>query len=83
MNNLLNHEDIPDGSSAITSSTYDLVGNRLSKTAPPRGCGFQPRLFVRPETGRWLSKDPIGLAGGLNLYAFCAPTVGGFTDGNG
>ncbi len=23
------------------------------------------------ETGRWLSKDPIGLGGGLNLYVFC------------
>jgi RHS repeat-associated protein len=25
-----------------------------------------------PETGRWLSKDPIRLSGGLNLYAFCS-----------
>ena len=24
-----------------------------------------------PRTGRWLSKDPIRLLGGLNLYAFC------------
>ena len=23
------------------------------------------------ETGRWVSKDPIGLGGGLNLYVFC------------
>ena len=24
-----------------------------------------------PATGRWLSKDTIGISGGLNLYAFC------------
>ena len=24
-----------------------------------------------PGTGRWLSKDPIGFAGGLNLYVYC------------
>ena len=23
------------------------------------------------ETGRWLSKDPIGIFGGVNLYDFC------------
>ena len=31
---------------------------------------FRARWYD-PVTGRWLSKDPIGLSGGLNLYAFC------------
>jgi hypothetical protein len=26
--------------------------------------------FYNPSTGRWLSRDPIGESGGLNLYAF-------------
>ena len=33
-----------------------------------------------PETGRWLSKDPIGLSGGLNLYAFCGDDPVSFND---
>jgi RHS repeat-associated protein len=35
------------------------------------------------ETGRWLSKDPIGLSGGLNLYAFCRCNPIGNVDGFG
>lgn len=31
---------------------------------------FRARWYD-PVTGRWISKDPIGLSGGLNLYAFC------------
>ena len=31
---------------------------------------FRARWY-EPETGRWLSPDPIGISGGLNLYAFC------------
>src|SRR5262245_29306872 len=26
--------------------------------------------FYNPSTGRWLSRDPIGEAGGLNLHGF-------------
>jgi RHS repeat-associated protein len=33
-----------------------------------------------PETGRWLSKDPIGLSGGLNLYSFCGENPLTFID---
>ena len=32
------------------------------------------------ETGRWLTKDPIGLSGGLNLYAFCMQNPMKFID---
>ena len=31
---------------------------------------FRARWYD-PITGRWLSKDPIGLSGGMNLYVFC------------
>ncbi|MBO6005219.1 MAG: RHS repeat-associated core domain-containing protein, partial [Verrucomicrobia bacterium] len=31
---------------------------------------FRARWY-EPETGRWLSPDPIGISGGLNLDAFC------------
>ena len=34
---------------------------------------FRMRWY-NAETGRWLSKDPIGLGGGLNLYEFCENT---------
>ncbi len=28
--------------------------------------------YYAPDQGRWISMDPIGIAGGLNRYAFCA-----------
>ena len=40
---------------------------------------FRARWY-NPETGRWISKDPIGIAGGLNLYAFCGNNPVNFTD---
>ncbi len=27
--------------------------------------------YYQPSTGRWLSRDPLGEEGGINLYAFC------------
>ncbi|MBR4249271.1 MAG: RHS repeat-associated core domain-containing protein [Verrucomicrobia bacterium] len=45
---------------------------------------FRARWY-EPETGRWLSPDPIGISGGLNLYTFCGNDPVNFVDptGNG
>lgn len=43
---------------------------------------FRARWYD-PATGRWLSKDPIGLDGGMNLYAFCGNDPVGFVDPQG
>ena len=40
---------------------------------------FRVRWY-EPETGRWLSPDPIGISGGLNLYAFCGNDPVNFVD---
>lgn len=36
-----------------------------------------------PETGRWLSKDPLGVLGSLNLYAYAANSPVNLTDPTG
>jgi RHS repeat-associated protein len=40
---------------------------------------FRARWYD-PQTGRWLSNDPIGISGGLNQYAFCADNPVMFLD---
>ena len=45
---------------------HDALGRRVTTGLT----NFRMRWYDA-ETGRWLSKDPIGLSGGLNLYAFC------------
>ena len=40
---------------------------------------FRARWYM-PEIGRWISKDPIGISGGLNLYIFCENNPISFID---
>ena len=53
---------------ALANIRYRFQGRECS--AATGLVNFRMRWYD-PETGRWLSKDPIGLSGGLNLYAFC------------
>ena len=73
---------------------YDSFGNVLLDTAPGfQPFGFQSGLYdpdtalvqfgarwYDANTGRWLSKDPILLEGGLNLYVFCGNDPVNFAD---
>lgn len=59
---------------ALATLRYRFQGREWS--AATGLVNFRMRRYD-PDTGRWLSKDPIGLGGGLNLYAFCgnAPVI--------
>jgi RHS repeat-associated protein len=63
---------------------YNTSGGIISESAYGNRYMFQGREYdadtklyyfrarwYNPETGRWLSKDPIGINGGLNQYEFC------------
>ena len=43
---------------------------------------FRARWYS-PTIGRWLSKDPLGISGGINLYEFCASNPVNFIDPDG
>ena len=40
------------------------------RTDAGTGLVYYGYRFYAPEVGRWLTRDPLGEAGGLNLYAF-------------
>jgi len=40
------------------------------------GLDYYGRRYYVPSTGRWLSADPVGTAGGKNLYAFVRNSPG-------
>ena len=61
-------EEIAPNVAALASIRYRFQCREWS--AATGLINFRMRWYD-PVTGRWLSKDPIGLSGGINLYAFC------------
>jgi RHS repeat-associated protein len=83
-----------DAYGAVT--VFDGNGNELDESALGNRYTFQGReidwstglynfraRWYSSETGRWLSKDPIGINGGLNQYVFCGNNPVMFRDPEG
>jgi len=73
--NVAHYEYGPFGE--VTASTGDLaVGNPFRFSTKywddETGLGYWGYRYYDPITGRWLSRDPIGEKGGVNLHGYCA-----------
>ncbi len=63
-----------------SDTTRGWWGNLLRDKEDGTGMFFRRNRYVDPTTGRFTQEDPIGLAGGLNLYGFAAGDPVNFGD---
>ena len=71
-----------DGGSTSTEPTQytSWYGNLITNKADGSGLQYMRNRYYDPGTGRFTQQDPIGLAGGLNLYGFAAGDPVNFSD---
>lgn len=83
----LNGDGTPMVNADGTADQYDAWGNILWTTDATDPYGYKGQFgyyhdtetgfylctfrYYDPVAGRWLTQDPIGYAGGLNLYGYC------------
>ncbi len=64
--------DVKDATGNSIANQQSVIGNRYTFQGREidwaTGLMYFRARWYNPETGRWLSKDPIGISGGLNLY---------------
>ncbi|HKZ81154.1 MAG TPA: RHS repeat-associated core domain-containing protein, partial [Pyrinomonadaceae bacterium] len=78
----------------VETLSYDSFGNNSGSSRtrytytgrerdPDTGIFYYRARFYDPQLGRFISEDPIGLAGGLNLFAYVENNPMLFADPNG
>lgn len=58
---------LPTFSTPISTSPFGFTGHFWHETS---GLHLAPYRAYDPRTGRWISRDPIGEAGGMNLFSY-------------
>ena len=79
----------PYGTSAyrLLSSAAEAPAKRYRFTGMERdeetGLSYHAARYLIPQLGRWISCDPIGVAGAMCLYEYCSGNPARFTDRSG
>ena len=71
---------------SAVSEVYDAFGSRTAQSPQPEPWGYEAQAgyytdsetglilcthrYYDPSTGRWLTRDPLGYGGGVNLYGY-------------
>jgi RHS repeat-associated protein len=58
----------PPGAGASLANEFRFSTKKADTRGELIDFGFR---WYDPEVGRWTQRDPLGVAGGLNLYAYC------------
>ncbi|MGY3678329.1 RHS repeat-associated protein [Streptomyces sp. TE33382] len=69
----------PTASGAASSNPYTFTGRESDGT----GLLHYRNRYYDPESGRFISQDPIGHAGGINLYQYALSSPTTYTDPSG
>ncbi|MFD3739086.1 RHS repeat-associated core domain-containing protein [Streptomyces sp. NPDC058629] len=69
----------PTTSGAASSNPYTFTGRENDGT----GLLYYRARYYDPQTGRFISQDPIGQAGGINLYQYALSSPTTYTDPTG
>ena len=83
----------------LSTDLYDSFGLRQSTSSASDGFGFGAQSgyytdvetglilcdhrYYDPQTARWLTRDPVGYEGGINLYEYCKNDPVDLTDADG
>jgi RHS repeat-associated protein len=54
----------------VEALVHDWYGTLLTGKQDATGTLYRRARYYDPQTGRFTQEDPIGLAGGVNLYGF-------------
>ncbi|WP_329377105.1 RHS repeat-associated core domain-containing protein [Streptomyces sp. NBC_01716] len=69
----------PTASGAASTNPYTFTGRESDGT----GLLYYRNRYYDPESGRFISQDPIGYAGGTNLYQYALSSPTTYTDPSG